>query len=81
MSYQLARIDYEKNKALGIFTKTRERFLKAIERAKRYIAANDQKISSLEQELREVSEVNLNLTQSIKSMDEHVAKINHLIGE
>lgn len=76
---QLTRIENQKNKAYGIFNKTRDELLATVEKAAEYIAKNSVEIEKKEKEIEVLAVEKAALATHINSMMVSVQQIEAII--
>lgn len=78
---QVETITKEKNKAFKVFTDTKAKFTKAIEKASSFIQENDMEVLKLKDEMELKRATNQTLSMHISTMENSVKQINTIIGE
>jgi hypothetical protein len=77
---QLEQVRKAKEKALKVFTDTKEKFQAAIEEAQEIRNKNRDKVHTKHYEISELEEINDLLGQEISAMQKSVEQINSIVG-
>lgn len=81
VNYRTNEVVRAKNRAFSIFTRTKEKFEKAIEKARFYVHQNSREISDLTDKRDQRLQANQEMLQHISSMERSIKQIDHIIGE
>lgn len=81
VQYRKNEVVRAKNKAFDIFTRTKAKFEKAIQKAEQYIRDNSDEIMELTEKRDERLSANQEMIEHISSMTRSIKQINNIVGE